>query len=72
MLICSCSWKGVNLVPNFKNDTARCPQCSTVFKGIPAESAIMVSPEKNDDITKQAEADLAIILIARELNKQKD
>ena len=71
MLICSCGWKGVNLVPNHKDNTANCPQCSVVFKGIPAKSAIVVSSEENDDITKQAEADLAIILIAQELNKQR-
>lgn len=71
MLVCSCGWKGVNLVPNHQDNTARCPQCSVPFNGIPAESAIVVSPEENDDITKQAEVDLAMILIAQELIKQK-
>jgi hypothetical protein len=71
MLACSCGWKGVNLVPSHKEDTARCPQCSMVFEGIPAENASVVSSAENDNIVIQAEADLANILIAQELIKQR-
>ena len=46
---CKCGWLGVNLVPNFKDDTARCPRCNNVFVGITAENATIVSPEEEKD-----------------------
>ena len=40
ILKCGCGWQGINLIPNYEDDTARCPWCNAVFKDIPAESAI--------------------------------
>jgi hypothetical protein len=52
VLICSCGWKGVNLVPHPGDNTARCPKCSAVFKGIPANRAIAVSIEEEKEIMR--------------------
>jgi len=40
MLRCNCGYMGVNLIPNYEDNTARCPECNRVFVGIPAENAI--------------------------------
>jgi len=50
VLKCSCGWMGVNLVPHRGDNTARCPKCSAVFKGIPANRAIAVSAEEEKAI----------------------
>jgi len=39
MLICDCGWKGIELIPNYEDNTARCPKCNTVFEGIAAWEA---------------------------------
>lgn len=40
MLDCTCGYIGVNLKPNYDDNTARCPGCETIFQGIPAEDAL--------------------------------
>ena len=40
MLVCDkCGWKGASLVPNFRDNTSRCPRCNMVFQNIPAMHA---------------------------------
>lgn len=46
-LMCSCGWVGGNLIPYPTDNTARCPSCRRVFKGIPASDAIV--PGVNDE-----------------------
>jgi hypothetical protein len=40
MLQCKCGYVGFQLVPNYIDNTARCPKCNTIFVGIPAKDAI--------------------------------
>jgi len=54
MLICNCGWQGMNLVPNKKDDTARCPKCSITFTGISAEKAVIVSSKVEKDLKDKA------------------
>jgi len=60
MLVCDCGWKGVNLISNIEDNTARCPKCRTVFVGIPANRAVIVSDEEERSIVE--DCDLLVIL----------
>ena len=44
MLQCSCGWSGIDLVPNYDDDTARCPKCNGIFKGYKAKDAVVSIP----------------------------
>jgi len=61
MLLCSCNWIGVNLVPNKQDNTARCPKCNNIFKGITAENAVAVSEKNEKEIVTQSAAFLLLI-----------
>lgn len=50
MLICNCGWKGSNLLPNWKHDTAHCPECKTVFQDIKADDARVMSAEDEENL----------------------
>ena len=39
VLKCRCGWTGIQLIPDYENDTANCPTCGRPFKGIPAHRA---------------------------------
>lgn len=52
MLLCGCGWTGLNLKPNWKHDTAHCPECSATFKGINAEGAQVVTEADEEDSVK--------------------
>ncbi len=71
MLLCNCGWQGMDLVPYPKDNTARCPKCKEVFKGIPAARAILQAarekpPEKmthylqGDSFSREAESHVSV------------
>ena len=40
ILKCGCGWEGINLTPDHKSNTARCPRCNAIFEDIPADAAV--------------------------------
>lgn len=67
MLKCRCGWFGINLVPNRKDNTARCPKCGIIFKGISAENAIYsTDPEVEKKFFQDLGSGFAAILAAAE------
>lgn len=55
MLVCGCGWGGCNLIPNWKHDTAHCPECLITFKGVKAGNAKAVSEIEELEITNDYE-----------------
>lgn len=55
MLVCDCGWKGTRLLPNWKHDTAHCPECKTVFQGIKADDAQVMSAADEMDLIRDNE-----------------
>jgi len=61
MLNCTnCGWQGINLVPKPKTDQAVCPVCGTIFQGIPAKNAALVSAAKEQIAIADTNAILAL------------
>lgn len=70
VLVCTCDWKGVNLRPNYQRDTAHCPECREMFRGIRAGGAISVSPDDEKEII-QDNAKLVFMCEAVEAHKRR-
>ena len=60
MLKCSCGWVGVNLRPDHEHNTALCPSCGAVFKGITADRAVCVSDEEEKALLDEYKVGMAM------------
>lgn len=71
MLVCNkCNWQGVNLVPDNTDNTARCPKCGTIFVGIEAHRAQLVTPAEEAEVVRDSKAVVAFCEAISSLRKK--